>query len=292
MSIQRGKSKVLTLVPDAPMTAAAEAVIYDSEGNVLVAADALTVNPSTVNTTVFGIDSNSRHTFQVLIATGIVPGLSIIVTDPTWGVAVSEVSSIDGDIVRLVEPLPDEPDDGATVQGLDITVTVPPAATGTLGVGYVLEVTEGDESVRTDFAVVRYPFAGPCKAQHIREKISRGFAGEFLKDETFHRRVAVTVNDEIETRIMASGKYLDRFWSPKSLAPLRDAMIPLVLSLKFGLREGGSSRDEFNDAAEKTVEARLQDVLRSVNVYDANGDGSVDSEEKSAARRWSMEFIQ
>ena len=258
----------------------------------LVAADALTVTPSPVSTTVTGDAVNSRHTFVVGDATGITPGLSVLVTDATWGSAVSEVSAVEGTTVRLVEPLPDEPDEDSTVVGLDITVTVPPAATGTLGVGFVLEVTEGDESVRTDFMVVRYPFAGPCKARNIREKIARGYAGEFLKDEVFHRRVAVTVNDEIETRIMASGKFIDRFWSPKALTPLCDAMIPLVLSLKYGLREGGSSRDEYNSEAEKVVAARLQDVLRSVNLYDASGDGKVDSSEKDAARRWSMEFVQ
>jgi hypothetical protein len=297
MSIQQGKSKVVTLVPEAPMSAPV-AVIYDSERRVLVGSGDLTATPSPVSTFACVLEgwTNTKFAFAVDEDEGIEPGLMILVTDPKWGTAEAEVSSVDGSIVRLVEPLPDVPEDaaeaGATVVGLDVTVTVPTTATQTLGVGFVLEVTDGDEAVRTDFAVTAYPFAGPCRARHIREKVARGWAGEYTRDERFHARAAAAVNDEIESRIMATGRYLDRFWSPKALNPLLDAMIPLVLSLRYGLREGGSTREEYNDAAERVVAARVTDLVRSIQLYNTTGDGKITDTDKGVAKRWSMELIQ
>lgn len=293
MSIQQGKSKVVTLVPEAPMSAPV-AVIYDSERRVLVGSGDLTATPSPVSTFVTSPEgvTNTKFAFGVDDTEHIEPGLMLLVTDATWGVAEAEVSAVDGSVVRLVEPLPDVPDGNSTVVGLDVTVTVPTTATQTLGVGFVLEVTDGDESVRTDFAVTAYPFAGPCRARHIREKVARGWAGEYTRDERFHARAAAAVNDEIESRIMATGRYLDRFWSPKALNPLLDAMIPLVLSLRYGLREGGSTREEYNDAAERVVAARVTDLVRSIQLYNTTGDGKITDTDKGVAKRWSMELIQ
>lgn len=288
MDIRKGTSRVVTLIPSSPMSAPS-AVIYDATGEEVVGSADLTADPSAVNTTV-SLDASSKTIFAVESTTGIVPGLTLLVSDDAWGSATSEVSAVEDGSVRLVDPLPDAPRAGATVKGLDVTVEIPTAATQTLGVGFVVEVTDADTAMQAEFAVVRFPMAGPCKAQHIREKIARGYPGEYQRDERFHERAAEKVNQAIRNRLMGSGKYLSRFWSEPALGPLRSAMITLVLSLEYGLREGGQDRGQYNSDAERDVEARKQELLASAQTYDGNGDGKIADTEK-APSRWRVEFL-
>lgn len=290
MDIRLGKSKVATLVPSSPMTGAATGVIYDDQGEAL--ATGLTVTPSAVSTTVADAPTNTRSSFEVASGAGVEPGLFVVVSDPQWGSAVSEVSAVSDDIVRLVDPLPDIPDVGATVVGLDVLVTIPSSVTGAIGNGYVLEVTEGDESAHLEFAVVRYPFRGPCTAREVRASIARQWQGEYLSDERFHERVAADVNALVRSHLLAAGEFISRYWDPAAFASAVPPLIRLVLAERHGLREGGATREEYIAQERGEAEARLKDVVKSVRTRDKNMDGKLNSEEKDASKRYSIELVQ
>lgn len=280
MDVQKGRSKVATLVPDSPMVSPA-ATIYGLDGEAV--AVTLTATPSTVDTTCAGADSDTRQSFEVSSTEGIAPGLSVLVTDAQWGTAQSVVSAVDTDtsIIRLVEPLPGIPSADATVEGLDVTVTIPTDATAEIGLGYVLEVATDDvDPVRLEFNVVRFPFVGPCKAHHVRAKLARGYPGELSRDETFHQRIADEVNAQIRARLMTSARYVSAYWNPEALAPVRAPMLLLVLAEQHGLREPGSSRDDFLSAARLEVTERIGAVLSSRQPIDSDMDGQIDTEEQ------------
>ncbi len=294
MDLQQGKSKVVTLIPESPM-ATPVAVIYDRAGDELIPSGDLSPAVSTASTTVVANASNTRSSFVLTSASGFASGLYVRVTDATWGEAVSQVSAIDGTTCRLVDPLPDIPSAGSAVRGLDVTVTIPADATAELDKGFVLQVHDDDDDenvVRLCFAVVRYPHRGPCLARHVRERIARGFPGEFLKDEQFHRRVAAEVNTEIRNRLLASQNYVSAYWAPEALDGLRPAMLRWVLADRHGLREAGSTRDDYLEQALAEVERATRELLKSAQIYDADGDGAVDDTELAAKRRWTMVLEQ
>lgn len=291
MDIRQGKSKVATLRPSSPMTSPA-AVIYDDQGAVLVASDALTATPSTVECVVVEAATNTRYSFDVDDSSDIEPGAFLQVTSAQWGTAISEVSAVDGPTVRLVEPLPAEPVADDPVRGIDVSVTIPPTATAAIGTGFVLEVTEGDASVHLEFAVCRYPFIGPCDARQVRAHVSRGYPGEYTTDERFHARVADEVNDLIRAHLIGAGEFISRYWNPKAFASVVPPMIRVVLSERYGLREGSATREEYTQQEQRAADAQLQLVLKSVLTRDKNMDGKLSSDEKDASARYSIEFVQ
>lgn len=283
MDVQKGRSKTVALVPDAPITGAV-ATIYGLDGEPVNVT--LTATPSAVDTAVDGDDANTRQAFTVDATTGIVPGLSVLVTDEQWGTAQGLVSAVDttGKVVRLVDPLPGIPADNARVQGLDVSVTIPAEATADLAKGLILEVVgTGADPVRIEFNVVRFPFVGPCKPHHVRALIARGYPGELSKDEQLHARVADEVNLQIRARLLSSAQYVSAYWNPDTLGPVRAPMLRLVLAEQFRLRESGSSRDDTLSAERLEVTARLGDVLTSIQPSDGNMDGQVDAEEQRGA---------
>lgn len=279
MDVQLGRSKVVKLVPDSPM-ASPTAAIYDRLGADLGVT--VTATASAVDTVVVSNADNTRQAFEIDNVTGIDAGLSVLVTDAQFGSAVGIVSAVDADtyVVRLVDPLPAVPSADATIEGLDVTVTIPTDATAALYLGYVLEVSDDDvDPIRVEFNVVRFPFVGPCKAHHVRSLLARGYPGELSRDETFHAQVAAEVNAQIRSRLLASARYVSAYWNPDTLGPVRSPMLRLVLAEQHGLREAGASREEFLSSTRLEVSARIGDVLNSVQPADGNMDGKIDDYE-------------
>lgn len=287
VDVQRGKAKTVRLVPSAPMSSPA-ASVYDRDDT--VKASSLACTPSTVDTTVASDSSNTRQTFQVTSATGIVGGLHVRVTDATWGAAVGVVSSIDGTTCRLVDPLPDVPSAGSAVRGLDVEVTIPAAATDALYRGYTLSLTDDTvESVQLAVNVVRHVYSGPCTARDVRALLARGYAGEFSKDEVKHQLIADAVNQRIRGELLASATYLSDYWDPDALALARSPVLRLVLAEDYQLREAGSSRDDYLLGLRRDVDAAIGKVLRSAHLHDSDGDGAVGEDE--GKRAWLMELV-
>lgn len=287
MDIQRGKSRAVTLLPESRMTTPT-AVIYDRQGNVIVPSSALVVTPSAVSTVVEASASNSRSSVELDSITGITQGLHLELTMPGWGTVVSEVATVQGAVVHLIDPLPAVPEAATVVRGLDVAVTIPTAATAALGLGFVLEVSEGNQAVRLMFAVVPYPFAGPCTSRHVRDKIARGYPGESGRSEAWFARVATATNLQIRARLLASGKYLSHFWDPDSIAAVVPAMLALTLAEQFGLRESGPARDDTINDPIRDANMAMSRLIVSAQPYDHDGDGKLDETDEYAA--WSTRF--
>ena len=289
MDIQIGKSRAVTLLPESRMTSPT-AVIYDRLSNVVVPASSLTATPSAVATTVADSSANSRSSIELASVVGVYQGLRVEVIMDGWGTVVTEVATVAGSVVHLIDPLPAVPTVGSVVRGLDVAVTIPTTATGTKDLGYVLEVSEGDQSVRLMFAVVQYPFSGPCTARHVRDKVARGYPGESSRNEAWYSRVAAATNLQIRARLLGSGKYISHYWDPDSLAAVVPAMLTLTLAEQFGLRESGPARDDGTSDPIRDANLAMSRLLVSAQPYNAEGDGKITPED--AYRAWSAEFVR
>lgn len=286
MDIKQGTSATVKLVPEAPM-AAPLATIYTDRREV-VATPAAT--PSPVSTTVADAADNTAQMFSVSSVIGIAPGLTIRVADPEWGLATSVVSAVIGTDVRLVEPLPAIPSAGAVVVGLDVTVVIPSAATATLGDAFVLEVMDGNSHVHMVYAVVVYPYAGPCTARHVRDRIARGYPAEFRSDEVFHARVAEEVNELIRSYLLSAERYASSYWSPTALKPALLPALKYILSAAHNLRESGANLPDYIEREERELKAAMGRVIRSAHTIDVNRDGIRTDDEKR--RTYTVRLVQ
>jgi hypothetical protein len=275
VDVQKDRSKTVTLYPEEPM-ASPVATLYDRDGTAVDVT--LTATASAVSTTVATYASMARQLVKVASLTGIAAGVRVRVTSAEFGTAVATVSAVtdvSAKLVRFVDPLPAIPVNGDVVVGLDVVVPLP--AFDDVYMGYVLEVASSgvEETIREEINVVRFPFRGPVTAQAVRAVVARGWAGEFSKDEQKHRQIAQESNEQIRARLMGSGVYASRYWSPSALAPVVAPMIKLVLAEQHGLREGGADREGYLTSLRFEVRDRLADVIKGAQPYDADGDGAL-----------------
>ena len=269
--VQIGRTHTVRLVPSAPMVTP-EATVYDRARTVIATP---TPTASAVSTTV--ATATARDRFTVASATGIAVGLSVRVSG-VWGQAITRVVQVDGVSLRVSPALPEVPAVGATVRGLDILVTVGPHTEPYMG--YVLEVVDAGSStpsVRCTYNAVVYPYVGPCTPEHVRDLLAGSFAGERAKigDTIFHERVAEEVNEAIRGRLLESATYLSDYWAPSALTAARAAMLRLVLGESHGLRESGSTRDDYLSGLRFEVRDRINGLLKSAELYSKTQDGKV-----------------
>lgn len=274
MDVQRGTSKAVALVPTAPMSDTT-AKVYDRDGNTVAT---LVATPSSVNTTTLA-DNTTRNVLELSDASGVEPGASLLVNGE-----VAVVSRISGALVTLVTPLSNAPDAGSAVQGLDVSVTLANAATASLYMGYVLEVSgTGAESVREVYNVVTYPYLGPCTAERVRSIIQLHWSGEraISGDPVKQQQIASAVNDAIKSRLLASNHYLSAYWSPAALKEAMKPMLRLILAEEYGLLSG-SDRDRYLQGLQFEVRDRMADVTNSGQLYEKNNDGKISDEDQKA----------
>lgn len=274
LDIQQNKTKVVRLVPSSPMSSPT-CSIQDREGTELATP---TPTVSTVNTTVASDATNTAQYFKLTSATGLSAGDTIRITDATWGTADAVVSSVDGSFVRLVEPLPGEPDATSAVRGLDVLVTVPTTATEDLALDNIVIVTEGQEEITELFNVVAHVYRGPCTARDVRDYMSRIYSGEPLTDEQWFTRVAAEVNRNIRGRLLESTAYVARYWDPDTLREIGRIMMRLVLA-DYGYWTGDGDREDHLRSLRFELKERVAGVLKGGHAYDADGDGGIDDDE-------------
>lgn len=278
--IRKGTTPTLRLVPKAPMTAP-EAVIYAADETVLGTPPA---TPSAVSTTVASDATNTRARFKLTSTTGVARGLTLQVTDPSWGAADAVVSGVEDSFVRLVQPLPGEPAAGSAVVGLDVLVQLPSTATEDLAKAVVLEVTDGDAIVRHVFSVVRYPIDGPCTTRDIRAAISQKQAQIPIDDQACED-LAHEVNRQVRAALLESHHYVSHYWDPSSLQDLQQPFIDMVLLDKLGLRDAASTQEVYLERLEKKADRLAGRLRRSAEPHDVDGDGELTPEE--VAPSWS-----
>lgn len=282
--LQIGRARTVTLIPSVPF-AQPRAHLYDGEGTLLLTP---TATASAVSTTVAESAQNSQQRLKLSSLTGVAPRLWIVVEDPTFGRARAQVSGLEGDQVRLIEPLPATPAAGSTVKGLDIAVSLP--ALSEPAIGHVLEVEDlanpHVETTRTDINVVRYPFLGPCLPEHVRDLVAKQYGGEsrMLADAALQERIAETVNACIRARLLGYDEYASRFWSPAVLQPVRLPMLRLVLAEGYGYREAGVDPTTYLTSLRNEVKERFKsDVLRGRQLRDVDGDEKITKAEAEGA---------
>lgn len=281
VDVQKGKTKVVRLVPDGPMGSPA-ATLYDR--NDAVKATGLVCVPSAIDTEAVQDASNTRTVVRVNDPSGAAIGETVRFNLGNGRYATSVVSALNGAYLSLTDPLPEIPSDGAPVVGLDVLVTIPVEATDTLYLGYTLELSDGaGESIQEVVNVVRFVFAGPCTARDVRSLIARSYAGEGISDETLHKRIADEVNRQIRGRLLAGGDFASSYWDPDALALVKAPMLRLVLAEQYGMREAGSTRDDYLSSLRLEVRDRIGDILRSAQGNDHDNDGKILDEDKKRA---------
>lgn len=269
MDVQLATTPTLRLVPDEPMSAPT-AVVYGANGEQLATA---TATPSDVSTTV-AQHSDGPSAFAVDDAAGIAPGLTVRVTDDSFGEADSVVASVDGTWVTVVTPLPAPPAAGSTVVGLDVTVPLPAGATAELGLAKRLEVVEGTVRVAKVFNVVAYPIDGPCRAQHVRALVSRKQPSKLL-GEQLCVEIADAGNAEIRGQLLASRSFVSAYWDPDALRRLRVPVLSLILAEEHGIWDANVDREVYVDRLERKVEKIVGQILQSAEPYDEDLDGEL-----------------
>lgn len=276
MDVQRGATKVVKVVPTAPMVGPT-AVVYDRAGTVVASP---TATASALSTTTAA--DTTRAVLKLTSAVAAAAGLAVLV-----GSEIAVISRVDGVNATLVEPLSQVPADGTAVVGLDVSVSLTGAATTTLYAGYTLEVSAtGVDPARLVYNVVRFPFIGPCAARHVRDLLQRGYPGEaaMSRDATLHERIAAEVNESIRGRLLASNHYLSAFWSPDALGNAMAPMLRLVLGERYGLRESGSDRDQYLQSLRFEVRDRIADVVSGGQLYDGDSDGVIPDADQENGR--------
>lgn len=274
IDIQQDKTKALRLVPEAPMVAPTCRIV-DRKGTELATP---TATAHTGSTTVATDAANDAQNFKLTSAAAFAAGDTIQVADATWGTANAVLSSVDGLYVRTVEPLPATPRDGATVVGLDVTLTVPATATEDLGLDYMVIVEAGQEEVTELYNVVAHPYRGPVTARIVRDYMTRLFQGETTEDERWYLRVAEETNSRIRGRLLESSAYIARYWDPDALREIGSVMMKLVLA-DYGYWSHDNDREDYLRSLRIELKERVAGILKGGTAYDADGDGDIDDDE-------------
>lgn len=271
MDVQLATTPTVRLVPDDPMSAPT-AVVYGSDGDQLATA---TPTPSAVDTTV-AEHADSPQSFVVTSATGIVPGLTVRVTDDSWGEADAVVASIDETWLTLVSPLPGPPAAGSTVVGLDVTVPLPAGATDELGMAKRLEVVEGANRVALVINVVAHPYVGPCRARHVRAIVARKQPSHAATmSEQLCEQIAEEANADIRGRLLASRAFVSAYWDPDALRRLRAPVLGLLLGEEHGIWDANVDREVYVDRLERKIDKIVGELLHSAEPYDEDLDGEL-----------------
>ena len=272
MDLQRGRPRTLYLVPGAPM-GEPRAQVWDREQ---VLRSTPTATPSSFAATVLA-GANTRQRILPSSFDGYRAGLSVLISDPTFGSARAVISGREDDTLRLVEALPSVPAEGSTIVGLDVAIELPAFDAYELGLVVELEdlAAPSAETVREDLNVVRYPYLGPCRADHVRDLVQRSYSGEraLLGDTELQERIAREVNAQIQARLLSSAEYASTYWSPATLQPARAPMLRLVLAEQYQMREAGADPNTYLQSLRFEVRDRIADVLKGVALKDPNNDG-------------------
>lgn len=272
VDVQQNKARVLRLVPQAPMSAPTCRIV-DRYGEEL---DTPTATPHEGDTTV--VSATDAQNLEVVDATDFAAGHTVRVTDAQWGSATSVISAVDGNSIRLVEPLPDVPRYGSAVRGLDVSVSITTTATETLGLDFMVIVETDDEEVTELFNVVAHPYRGPVTARIVRDYMARLWQGESTEDETWYGRVADEVNSRVRGRLLESSAYISRYWDPDALREIGSLMMKLVLA-DYGFWSSDTDREDYLRSIRIEMKERVAGVLKGGAAYDEDGDGEMSDDE-------------
>ena len=232
-----------------------------------------------VSTTVAASASNTASSFSVASATGIERGKVYQITDPTFGSALAEVSSVDGVVVTLVEPLAATPDAASTFIGVEVTVTITTTSTGALGMGNrVILAKDGLELVQV-FNVVRHPWQPPMDARKVRHYVAQWWPSDpLVNDEEALSNIAEASNKMLRGRLLEVAKYPNLMWDPDALEEAGQLSMMIHLA-EHNRIPGNADPIEYRRSLRFDLRDRVGGLAKSAHPYDEDNDDALDPSE-------------
>lgn len=280
IDIQKGKTRLLRFVRLAPM-ASPTCSIQTRAGVVL---ETPVATPHALSTTVSSDTANSVTHLKLASVTDLAVGHMVLVTDATFGRAVSAVAGVSGSYVDFVTPFPAVPDAGSAVVVLDVTVTIGTLSTAALAMDNIVIVSDGQEEITELFNVVSHVFRGPISGPDVRDHIARLYSGEYAgatqgdEDFQWHHAVAAEVNGNLRGRLLESSAYVSRYWDPDLLGEAARIMLRLVLADK-GYWTGDGDREDQLRSLRFELKDRIGAILKSGYAYDTDASGDISDAE-------------
>ncbi len=269
--VQQGKTYIFTFNPS-DLWAASAAAVYDPAGSLL---ETPTPALDAVDTTI--ASATSPDVFEITSATGVERGNIYRITDPTWGDAFAEVSSVDGTTITLTAPLPAVPDATSVVRGITQTVAITSASTGTRGLGFraALQSADGRE-MQILFNVVRHPFDNPLRARDVREYVSHFFPSDpILADEQALSGIAQRAGQMLRGRLSTIGLYPHQYIDQEAFLEPARACMRTVLA-EFNRIPGGADPVEYTRSIQFDLRDLIAGIKMSLSPRDDDDDGAVD----------------
>lgn len=275
--VQQGKGRTFTFNPTELWTGTAAAV-YDPEGVLL---ESPTPSTDEVDTTV--ASASASDVFVITSATGVARGNVYEITDPTWGKALAEVSSVDGTTVTLTAPLPAIPDGGSTVKGVTQTVAITSTSTAVRGLGFrvCLRNAAGREMQQV-FNVVRHPFDNPISARDVREYVSHFYPSDpILADEETLAGIAERAGQMLRGRLSTIGLYPHRYIDQEAFTEPARACMRSILA-EFNRIPAGADPVEYSRSIQFDLRDLVASIKHSLSPRDLDDDDEVSDEEMTS----------
>jgi len=277
VDIVKGQARTLVFRPESILSAPV-AKVLDSKGSSLE-----TPSPTvdSVSTTVASSVSNTVSTFEIASAVGVARGVEYQISDPSFGEAISEVSSIDGTTVTLTEPLPAVPDSGSTFKGIEVSVAVTSASTGSLEMGRRVVLTDASAGVELVqvFNVTRHPWQAPMNSRKVRHYVAQWWPSDpLIGDEEQLTNIADASNRLLRGRLLEVAMYAHLLWDPDSLEEAGQLSMMIHLA-EHNRIPGNADPIEYRRSLRFDLRDRVGGLSKSAHVYDANDDDALDQEE-------------
>ena len=275
VDVVKTQGHVFTFRPASPLSAPTSKVL-DNTGATL---ESPTPVVDSVSTTVAASASNSPSSFSVASATGIERGKVYQITDPTFGAAQAEVSSVDGTLVTLVEPLAATPDASSTFVGVEVTVTITATSTGVLGMGNRgILAKDGVELVQV-FNVVRHPWQPPIDARKARHYVAQWWPSDpLVNDEEALRNIADASNKMLRGRLLEVARYAHLMWDPDALEAAGQLAMMIHLA-EHNRIPGNADPIEYRRSLRFDLRDRVGGLSKSAHPYDDDDDDALDASE-------------
>lgn len=270
IDVQQNKAYSFTFNPS-ELWSAATAAVYNPGGDLL---ESPTPSIDAVDTTV--ASASAPDVFVITSATGVTRGNIYKITDPTWGGAFAEVSSVDGTTITLTAPLPSTPDNGSTVEGITQTVAITTTSTGTRDLGFrVLLRSAGGREMQQLFNVVRHPFDNPITPRDVREYVANFFPSDpILNDEETLAGIAERAGYMLRGRLSTIGLYPHAYIDQQAFVEPARACMRSVLA-EFNRIPGGADPVEYARSIQFDLRDLVSGIKSSLSPFDDDDDDDV-----------------
>lgn len=285
IDVLENTTRTVTVVPGY-LWASASAVVLSPSGATLASPVA------TVDSFSADVEDSANNTRSALVLSsvaGLQVGHEYLVTDTAGWDAVARVAKVDASarLVTFDDALPEVPAAGATVQGIEVTATIP--AITDRDRNYRIIFTDGlGAQVPVAFHVVRNVFSDPIDAAGVRRFVAEQWPNE-RRSSTWFRGVADEANRRVRNRLLQHAEYPHWFGDPDAFREAGLAAARMVL-MDRNLIPSGRNPDEYSRAVEFGLRDRVAEAIRSLTVKDERETGDVSDDEAERGALWTVEL--